>query len=170
MKYILFLLIIFVSSEIFAQAKFFEGTYKETLEYAKTKNKKVILLFENDYCVPCKKLKKVFFQDKENGDFLNQYFVIRKVNAIVKSENGRNVYEDTPDGNLAKMYEVGGFPNLVILKVDSLPNPTKIVKLQGLYLGEVDPEGHINDNFPVDEKFDFRIDEIKKMFYKYIKS
>ena len=169
MKVFLFIIIIFLYQSLFAQTDFFNGDFEKTLELAQTENKLVILLFENENCAPCKKLEKEFFQDKAMGNFLNQNFIIRKVNAIVKNINGQDIYQETPDGNLAKKYSIRGFPNLVILKVDSLTNPVKIAQFEGLYYGKMGDK-YSENHFLVDDNGYFRTEDIKIMFMQYIKS
>ena len=176
-------MILFVSiSHVFAQAIYFEGTYEETLKYANAQKKNVILLFGNSSCAPCRKIKKDFFGDKEIGAFLNKYFVIREVVANVSIENNQTVYEKTSDGELSKKFGVAGFPHIEIINVDNISNPVKIVTLRGLDFMEIDKNKEYDGNgLPIHlleeeltkndgkDKYEFKLDIIKKMFEKYVR-
>ncbi|MCB2173535.1 thioredoxin family protein [archaeon] len=182
MKNILLVIILVGISNIFAQATYFDGSYEETLKYANSQKKNVILLFGNSSCAPCRKIKKDFFGDKEIGAFLNKYFVIKEVVANVRIENNQNVYEKTPDGELSKKFSVAGFPHIEILNVDNISNPVKIVTLRGLDFREIDKNKEYDGNgLPIHffeeelnkdngkDKYEFKLDIIKRMFERYVK-
>jgi len=182
MKNILLILLFLSKSNVFAQAIFYDGPYGEALQYAHSQKKEVILLFGNKSCGPCIKLKKDFFGNKEIGAFLNKYFVIKEINAIVKIENNKYVYENTFDGELSKKYDVTGFPHIEILNVDDVSNPKAIAAFIGLDFSKIDKSKEYNQNhFPIQlnetelnkndgkDKYEFRLDIIKRMFEKYTK-
>jgi thioredoxin-related protein len=166
MKKVILFLILASCTSIFGQTKYFKGTFEESLKKANVEGKKLLLIFENEYCMPCKKLKALVFDDKGIGDFINSKYIVRTVESIVKLENDTLIYQDTPDGKLAKKYECMGFPMVVILDSKDISNPKQIIKLSGMNLGVTDPEV-AKTLFPIDEKYQYKVNEIKKIFELY---
>ena len=83
---------------------FFEGTWQEALERAKTENKLIFLDAYASWCGPCKMMKKKVFADTKAGDFFNEYFI----NVKMDMENG--------EGHaLANRYGVRAYPSLFFI-------------------------------------------------------
>ncbi|MCT4643521.1 MAG: thioredoxin family protein [Carboxylicivirga sp.] len=106
-----FVLILSVAISIIACAQtkeegieFFHGTFSEVLEKAEKENKIVFIDFYTKWCGPCKVMAKGTFTKPEVGKFYNDNFINYKVDAEVG---------EGPE--LAKKYEVTGFPTLVFI-------------------------------------------------------
>ncbi len=164
--FLVIVFLMFVNS--FAQTSYFKGTIEETIQLANSENKRLVLVFGNNYCLVCEKLKKQFFENVEIGKFINDHFIVREVRAVVKSEEGKLIYEDTPDGRLSKKYEVSGFPMVVIVDVTDIKNPKQVIRMKGINIEMINKK-IVETLFPVDQKYDYKIDEIKKVFEKYSK-
>lgn len=86
------------------QVNFYAGSYDNFLREARKQNKVAILDFWASWCAPCQKLDKETFRDPEFADYLNQNFLVYKVNV------------DTFDGmEIANRFGVESFPTLIKL-------------------------------------------------------
>lgn len=83
---------------------YYAGTYNEALEEAKLKNKLVFLDAYTDWCGWCRKLDKTTFSNASVISYLNDNFVIMKVNI----EKG-----DGPA--LRSKYSVNSYPTLLFI-------------------------------------------------------
>jgi len=79
--------------------------YDQALSRAKDENKPILMDFYTDWCGWCKKLDAETYGDETVAAFLNESFICLKVNA-----------EEHAD--LAKEYEVLGYPTIVFLSPD----------------------------------------------------
>ena len=72
------LLSLFFGLQIHANAgiTFFEGTYEEALELAKSERKIILIDAYASWCGPCKVMAKNVFTQAEVGDFYNNNFII----------------------------------------------------------------------------------------------
>lgn len=91
--------------------KFEHGTFDEALAKAKKENKLLFVDFYTTWCGPCKKMSKTIFTQDEVGAFFNKNFISLKVDA----EKGEG-----PE--LAKKYEVTGFPTMIFFNGDGSEN------------------------------------------------
>ncbi|MCG8582353.1 MAG: thioredoxin domain-containing protein [Bacteroidales bacterium] len=112
MKRLILILSVAISVVACAQQKeqgieFFHGSFKEVLAEAEKQNKAVFIDFYTKWCGPCKVMAKGTFTKQEVGDFYNKNFINYKVDAEVG---------EGPE--LAKKYEVKGFPTLVFIDKD----------------------------------------------------
>lgn len=87
--------------------QFFNGTWQEALNKAKQENKLIFLDIYATWCGPCKLLKKKTFTDKEVAAYFNKNFI----NVSIDGEAGAG-----PE--LARKYNVRGYPSLIFLKHD----------------------------------------------------
>ena len=87
--------------------RFFEGTFQEALQKAKTEGKKVFVDFYTTWCGPCKLLSDRVFPDAGVGACFNERFVNYRVNA-----------EDKAFAAEVKRYGVKAYPTLLILDAD----------------------------------------------------
>lgn len=101
-----------MAMSVYSQDVVFETdlTFKEVLEKAKKEDKSVFIDFYTDWCGPCKKLNSTTFKDPQVGALLNSQFINHKVNA----EKGEGV-------ELAKKYEISGYPTMFFLDSDGRP-------------------------------------------------
>ena len=84
--------------------QFQKGTWKESLQIAKKKNKLIFLDIYATWCGPCKKLKSYTFSTTEVGNFYNKNFV----NVSLDGEQG--------DGSvLMQKYRLSSFPSLLFI-------------------------------------------------------
>ncbi|MDX1902616.1 MAG: thioredoxin family protein, partial [Thermonemataceae bacterium] len=97
-KIILFSLMSLFCVEVFAQVRFFEGTWEEALAKAKQENKVLMVDFYTTWCGPCKLMTKTTFADTNLGDFVNQNFIAYKIDC----EKGEGF-------QLAEKYEIEGY-------------------------------------------------------------
>ncbi|MCG8583033.1 MAG: thioredoxin domain-containing protein [Bacteroidales bacterium] len=101
-----------VSLSIFAQGIEFEhGTFAKALAKAKAEDKLLFVDFYTTWCGPCKKMSKDIFPREEIGTFFNKHFISLKIDA----EKGEG-----PE--LAKKYEVKGFPTMIFFNPDGSEN------------------------------------------------
>lgn len=84
--------------------RFFEGTWKELLAAAKTRNQQIFVDVYTDWCVPCKRMEQEIFVLPEVGEFYNTNFICYRLNAE-KGEGPR----------IAKTYGVAAYPTWLYL-------------------------------------------------------
>ncbi|MGE0635265.1 MAG: thioredoxin family protein [Bacteroidia bacterium] len=114
MKYLLFALpvlglILFLKLKadekpVESELNFFKGTFSQALAESAKQNKPVFMDAYTNWCGWCKKLDRTTFADKEVSDYLNQNFIILKVNM----EEGEGV-------DLADKYGINSFPTLLFI-------------------------------------------------------
>lgn len=87
-----------------SQTNFFNGTYDDFLREARKQNKVAILDFWASWCAPCKKMDRETFANPEVANYINEKFLIYKVNV------------DTFDGmEIANRFGVESFPTIITL-------------------------------------------------------
>lgn len=86
------------------QVSFYSGSYDNFLREARKQNKVAILDFWASWCAPCQKMDKETFKNPELAAYINQNFLVYKVNV------------DTFDGmEIANRFSVESFPTLIKL-------------------------------------------------------
>lgn len=96
---------------------FEKGSFNEVLAKAKTQNKIVMIDFITDWCIWCKQLDMRVYTNKEVVDYANAHQVNWKTDA------------EKEGVDLAKKYNVTGFPTLVFVDADG----NEIDKIVGFY-------------------------------------
>lgn len=96
---------------------FEKGSFNEVLAKAKSQNKIVMIDFITDWCIWCKHLDMRVYNNKEVVDYANAHQVNWKTDAEKESKD------------LAKKYNVTGFPTLVFVDADG----NEIDKIVGFY-------------------------------------
>jgi thiol:disulfide interchange protein len=87
-----------------SQVNFYAGSYNNFLREVRKQNKIAILDFWASWCAPCQKLDEETFSNPELAAYINQNFLVYKVNV------------DTFDGmEVANRFEVESFPTLIKL-------------------------------------------------------
>jgi len=76
------------------------------IKKAKKSNKKILLEVGGDWCPWCKKLNKLFNENKEIANLLNKYFIVLKVNYSKENKNQEF---------LSKYPKIEGYPHIFIL-------------------------------------------------------
>jgi thiol:disulfide interchange protein len=76
-----FILLLFIAPFAFAQVKFSVKTLDEAQKLAGAENKKILIDFYTDWCMPCKELDKHIFGDSAVSKFINEYYICLKINA-----------------------------------------------------------------------------------------
>ncbi|MEX2589176.1 MAG: thioredoxin family protein [Chitinophagales bacterium] len=116
----LYLSICFVSLVLMANAQidFFEGTYQEALEKAKSENKPVFVDAYAVWCGPCKWMDANTFKDADVAAFYNANFINLKLDA--EKSNGRE---------FAGKYRVTAYPTFFFLRADG----SVVKKVMGAY-------------------------------------
>ncbi len=87
----LFLLLLFLSSSLFAELNWAED-YETGLAQAKKENKKVILMFTLSTCQVCKNMKKEVYTQKEVQNYVAKYFVPIELNLDFDDKEGFQVF------------------------------------------------------------------------------
>lgn len=101
---IIFLFFIGISH---AQTKWDKIDFSEAQLKANKENKLILIKFYTDWCVPCKQVDTVIFQnDKEIYDYLNEKYVKLSLNA------------EKEGSAIAKKYNIGAYPTLLFLDSD----------------------------------------------------
>jgi len=107
---IFFLSLVFAASTVFAQTKnihFETTTFAEIKVKAKKENKLIFIDAYTVWCGPCKWLAKNVFTNDTVADYFNSKFI----NAQFDMEKGEGI-------DLAKLYEIQCFPNLLFIDGD----------------------------------------------------
>lgn len=108
---ILFFCSLFLLSNIIAQdgdgIEFLESEFGEILALAELEGKLVFVDAYTDWCLPCKKMDKDVFSQKEVGDFYNNNFLSIKINM----EQGEGL-------TLAEKYLIFAYPSLLFVDYD----------------------------------------------------
>jgi len=95
-------------------------SYNEGLALAEKENKYILIDFYTDSCGYCKKMDKETYSKEEVKKFLNENFVVVKVNA----ESGKKVIEngkEITERELARLYQVNGYPTTWFLESNHSP-------------------------------------------------
>jgi thioredoxin-related protein len=113
MKKILLVAFVMIASiAVNAQGiKFEHGSFAEALAKAKKENKLLFVDFYTSWCGPCKMMSKKIFPTQEVGEYFNDKFISLKIDA----EKGEG-----PE--LAKKYEVSGYPTMIFFNGDGSEN------------------------------------------------
>lgn len=85
-------------------------TFEQVKALAKKENKKIFLDFYTKWCGPCRSMDMNVFNQKEIGDFYNARFINFKIDAEV----GEGI-------ELAKQYEVKGYPTYIFVDTEGTP-------------------------------------------------
>ena len=100
--------------------------YGLALDRARQENKHLIVDFYTDWCGWCKKMDRDTYGDSTVASYLNEHFIVSKVNA--ESPQRFKVGETTISGiELARQYSVQSFPITWFIR----PNGERIDKLPG---------------------------------------
>ncbi len=86
---------------------FFDGTWQEALDKAKTEDKLIFVDAYTKWCGPCKRMSKNVFTQKKAGDFYNSKFI----NVKMDMENGKNA-------EFVGKYPVRAYPTLLFIGGD----------------------------------------------------
>lgn len=103
-----FVLLLFINSLVFTQVKFLDKTLAEAQNIAGAGDKKILIDFYTDWCIPCKELDKHIFGDSVISKFLNEYYICLKINA--ETDYGRKIGKEL---NLQDAY-----PTVILLASD----------------------------------------------------
>ncbi len=87
----LFLLLLFLSSALFADLNWAED-YETGLAQAKKENKKVMLMFTLSACQVCEKMKEEVYTQKKVMDYVEKYFVPIELNLDLDDKEGFEVF------------------------------------------------------------------------------
>lgn len=97
---------------------FYRGSYDNFLREAKKQQKPILLDFWASWCAPCQKMDKETFNDPALTAYINDKYVIYKVNV------------DTFDGmEIANKFRVNAFPTLLVLSSRGIQNK----EIKGFY-------------------------------------
>lgn len=87
----LFLLVLFLTSSLFADLNWAED-YETGLAQAKKENKKIILMFTLSACQVCEKMKDEVYTQKNVMDYVEKYFVPIELNLDLDDKEGFEVF------------------------------------------------------------------------------
>jgi thioredoxin-related protein len=97
------------SSPKFDPARDAAKDIKEGVAEAKMTGKRVLLDVGGEWCIWCKRLDKMFEENRNIAEFLHQNFVVVKVNYSKENKN---------EAVLAQYPKVAGYPHLFVLEDD----------------------------------------------------
>lgn len=133
---LLFSFLILTSLQLGAQGiEFFEGSWDEALEKAKTEEKVIFVDAYTTWCGPCKRMAKTAFKDEAVGDFYNNNFINMKLN--MEKHEGLT---------FRKKYPVSAFPTLyyidakgeVVHTLKGAQKADQLLKLGSFVTGKID--------------------------------
>ena len=103
------LLCMFISSSGFSQeqVKFTSGSFQDVLSLAKAENKIIMADFFTDWCIWCVELDKKVYHNEDAAKYMNE----NQINWKTDAEKGEGV-------ELAKKYEINGFPTIIFMDSD----------------------------------------------------
>lgn len=117
LKSVIIVFILIITRTSFAEEViFFNGSYQEVLDIAKSQNKVVMIDFVTDWCKWCVETDKKVYTNTAVSDFANA----NQINWKIDAEKGEG-----PD--LAKKYGVKGFPTIIFTSSDG----TEIDRIYG---------------------------------------
>lgn len=106
-KLLLNLILLTIFSAASAQTNFRHISFTEGVAAAKAEGKLVFVDFFTTWCGPCNMMTQDIFPQEEVGDYFNENFVCLKIDA----EKGEGI-------ELAKRFEITGYPTFVVLNTD----------------------------------------------------
>lgn len=101
------LFIVCISTQLFGQIEFREGSWNDFLEMAKTEQKLIFVDAYAVWCGPCKRMSSEVFTQAVVGDFFNENFI----NAKIDMEKGEGP-------SLQNKYGVTAYPTLLFITPD----------------------------------------------------
>ncbi len=102
--------LLFAASTVYAQTDgivFENGSFSEIKAKAKKEKKMIFMDCYTTWCGPCTAMSENTFPDAKAGEYFNKYFI----NAKIDMEKGEGV-------DIAQQYEIGCYPNLLIMDAD----------------------------------------------------
>jgi thioredoxin-related protein len=116
--------------------EFYSGSYDNLIREAKRQKKAILLDFWAGWCAPCQKLDRETFADKELAAYLNQNFIVYKVDI------------DTFDGmEIVDRFAVDVFPTILVFD----PKEGQIGKFKGFF-----PPNYLNKELlKIQEKYNY---------------
>mgnify|MGYP001270288898 CR=1 FL=1 len=88
-----------------------QSDLSKAIKKAQKSNKNILLEVGGDWCPWCKKLNKLFTENKEIASLLNKYFIVLKVNYSKENKNQEF---------LSKYPKIEGYPHIFILDKNGL--------------------------------------------------
>lgn len=104
----IWILICVINSLVFAEVKFLDVKVEEAQRIAKDENKKILIDFYTDWCIPCKELDRHIFADSIISKFINENYICLKINA--ETDYGRMI------GKELSLQEA--YPTVILLTSD----------------------------------------------------
>jgi thioredoxin-related protein len=151
MRLLLLLLLLFPAA-VLSQVAFDDGSLRDVVGKGFSGKMNVLLVFENSWSPLCKQFKREVFGNSSFDSLLSEHFVVRNVVSAVSENRGAVRYDDTPDGEIARLFKLDGFPTVVILHPVSDTGYTVAARLIGTKneLDQVVVGG--DDSFLVDQR------------------
>jgi thioredoxin-related protein len=116
----------------FDPARDAQKNIRNAIKIAIKSNKRILLDVGGEWCIWCRRLDSLFIQNKDLDDFLNEHFIIVKINVSKENEN-KKVLSHYP--------EVAGYPHLFVLnKYGRLIHSQNTGDLE--YPGDYPVQGH----------------------------
>src|SRR5690554_4092750 len=95
-------------NEVAVYARYSEDKYKLALYNARDRNKPILLFFTANWCGVCKKYKRLFTEENEISEFLNENYIL--VICDIQTKTGMK---------LKRLYNIGpGLPKFVVISPD----------------------------------------------------
>jgi len=114
------LIFLFLTFSTSLSAQNWEKDWATTTKKASAENKKIVLVFSgSDWCIPCIKLEKEIWENKNFIDYANKSLVLYRADFPKRKKNQLPTEKSNENNNLASLYNPKGyFPWVQVLSPD----------------------------------------------------
>ncbi len=162
MRYQIFLFFLLLSvSNVQAEGiEFFDGSWEEALEAAKTQDKVIFVDAYTTWCGPCKRMAKTVFTKEEVGEFYNRNFICMKID--MEKPEGRAFQQKYPVAAFPTLYYIDG-DGKTVFNTKGARNAKQFLDLGRTVLGKTDKSGEYAEKYEAG-------DRDPQLVYDYVKA